>query len=531
MCTSAFGAGASKDVTFKCSYTNPSTGSLPVRIGGNALNAAGNAAAACDGTGKAVTLSFVTSGSTVAASTPFRYADAGQVQITASYAGGVSEPGLNISGTKNVIVAPASFGLSAITSGPIKAGSSFGVTVTARNSLNNKTSNFGKESPPAKADVTFVRRLPTGTGVSNGTFAGTLGAFDSGVASSTDLSWSEVGTGDLAATLAGGNYLASGTTLVTTGSTGVAGSVGPFIPDRFKVEAVNACSSGFSFNDQPFTVQVTAQNSSGITTVNHGAALPTSVLIGSTTYATKPDVTLDVVSASPVVTNAALQSGAVTGASFVAGVGKNTAVRYKFDKLSPPTTIGLRSTASFGSAGSTVSVVSSGMDNGSMALRSGRLKISNVFGSEKSGLDMMVQSQYWSASKAWVINALDSCTNLPATAVVLSGYRDNKGQSTVAWTTTATPSGALSNGTGKITFSAPSPVFTGSVDVALNLGDPNAADVSCLANHGGTGAAMSWLRSQNGNCAVTFDRDPSARVTFGIYKPESTKTIHVREIY
>jgi MSHA biogenesis protein MshQ len=42
---------------------------------------------------------------------------------------------------------------------------------------------------------------------------------------------------------------------------------------------------------------------------------------------------------------------------------------------------------------------------------------------------------------------------------------------------------------------------------------------------------MTWLRAQNGNCATTFDRDPSARVTFGIYKPESTKTIHVREIY
>jgi len=132
-----------------------------------------------------------------------------------------------------------------------------------------------------------------------------------------------------------------------------------------------------------------------------------------------------------------------------------------------------------------------------------------------------------------VINPLDTCTSLPVQAIALSGYRDNKGQPTTAWTTTATPSGNLANGTGWITFTKPSPKATGSVDVALNLGnDLNQPDASCLASHGGTAAFMPWLRAQNGNCAGTFDRDPSARVTFGIYtSPESKRTVHVRELY
>lgn len=532
VCTSAFGPGAVKAVTFKCSYSNPSSGTLPVRVGGLALNAAGSVSSSCDGTGKPVTLTFVGTAATAAATTSFQYADAGQVQITASYTGSASEPGLSLTGSQNVIVAPASFAISDVTAGPIKAGASFGATVTARNTLNNTTPNFGRETVPAKVDLSFARRQPTGGGVSDGTFtAAQLSGFNNGVASSTTLAWSEVGTGDLVAVLNGGNYLGSPTVLVPSGTTGVTGAVGPFIPDRFKVEAVNACS-GFTFNEQPFTVTVTAQNTSGATTVNLGAGLPTTQTISGTSFTLKPDVTLAVASGSPAGANPVLSNGVVSGASFSAGVGSSSAVKYKFDKLTPPTTIGLSASATFGAASSSVQVVSPAANHGSMTLRSGRIKVSNVFGSEGKDLKMEVQSQFWSVGRAWVINALDTCTSLPAQAIALSGYRDNKGQPTTAWTTTATPSGSLANGTGWITFTKPSPKATGSVDVALNLGDANLPDVSCLATHGGTGAGMPWLRAQNGNCAGTFDRDPSARVTFGIYtSPESKRAVHVREIY
>lgn len=549
VCTSAFGPGAVKAITFKCSYTNPTTGTLPVRVGGLALNTAGNASAACDGTGKPVTLTFLGNAATAAASTTFQYADAGQVTITASYTGSASEPGLSLSGSKNVIVAPDSFAFSNVTSGVIKAGGTFGATVTARNALNNTTPNFGREITPAKVDVTFTRRLPAGPAsivsplVSDGIFTGTLGAFSAGSASSTNLSWNEVGAGDLVATLQGGSYLSSSAGLVPTGTTalvgsqGVNGTVGPFIPDRFRVEAANACiPGGFTFNGQPFEVKVRALNVAGGATVNLGpglssSALPIPALPLAPTYTVKPNVTLAVASGA-VAGNPPLTNSSVSASSFVDGVGSSSQVTYAFDKLTPPTTIGLSATASFGPVLSPVQVTTPAANNGSVVLRSGRIKISNVFGSEGNDLQMQVQSQFWSVGRAWVINALDTCTSLPAQAIALSGYRDNRGQATTAWTTTATPSGSLINGTGTITFTRPSPKATGSVDVALNLGDANLPDASCLANHGGTGAGMPWLRAQNGNCAGTFDRDPSARVTFGIYtSPESRRTVHVREIY
>ena len=89
----------------------------------------------------------------------------------------------------------------------------------------------------------------------------------------------------------------------------------------------------------------------------------------------------------------------------------------------------------------------------------------------------------------------------------------------------------ITGGAGTLTLGAPSPASTGSVDFALNLGSTT-TDASCLAAHpASTAAGLPWLRSQNGACAATWDRDPSGRASFGIYAPETRKTIHVREIF
>jgi len=97
---------------------------------------------------------------------------------------------------------------------------------------------------------------------------------------------------------------------------------------------------------------------------------------------------------------------------------------------------------------------------------------------------------------------------------------------------TVTPSAlSVTSGTGTLTLGAPSNGSTGSIDLSLNLGS-GAADQSCLGTHNGSvGANRSWLRGQNGNCTSTADRDPSARATFGVFSPEGTKTIHVRDLF
>ena len=90
----------------------------------------------------------------------------------------------------------------------------------------------------------------------------------------------------------------------------------------------------------------------------------------------------------------------------------------------------------------------------------------------------------------------------------------------------------LANGSGLIPLAAPTPAGSSlSLDLAINLGSTS-TDQSCQPSHpASTGAAKPWLRGQNGSCAATADRDPSARASFGIYSPETRKTVHVREIF
>lgn len=159
-------------------------------------------------------------------------------------------------------------------------------------------------------------------------------------------------------------------------------------------------------------------------------------------------------------------------------------------------------------------------------VRFGRLRLSNAFGSEKSSLQMQVQAQYWSG-RSWVLNAADSLTALPASAFALS-----KPPGQTQSVNTSASAVSLAGGSGVLTLAKPNPTppTTGSVDVAIDLG-VSGNDQSCLGSHGGTAAGLPWLRSQNGSCAATYDRDPSARATFGIYSAERRKTVHVRELY
>ena len=509
-CVPAF--SGTKSITLKCAYLNPASGTRPVRIGGTALNTTGNSATACDSTGRATALSFDATGT---ATSPLAYADVGQVQLTGTYTGSATtgDTGLVMTGSTSFIAAPAGFEFTAYPTGTTKAGSAFSATLRARNSAGSTTPNFGRETPAQTPTVTHVRAAPTGTGSSNGLFTGSLGSFSSGSATASNLVWSEVGRIDLRADLA--SYLGTGTAVTgTTGSSGTA--LGRFIPHHFDVSATPACGT-FSYAGQPFTVSVLAMNGLGTPTrtVNYDGS-------GALTPAFAQTVTLS--DAASLALGSFGSTATLAASRFSAGVGSTTSLAYSYtDKLGAPGSLTLRATDAD-------SVSSSGYLEPAMPLRSGRLWLSNVFGSEKTALQLPVQAQYWTG-RAWVLNSADSCTSVPATSVVRSGYLNYQGSATAAWTTTP---GALAilGGNGTISLSAPSPAgSTGSVDLALNLGSTT-TDVSCLASHpSSTGANLPWLRGRNGSCASTWDRDPAARASFGVATPETRKTVHVRELY
>jgi MSHA biogenesis protein MshQ len=455
------------------------------------------------------------------ASAALHYADVGEVQLTGTYTGSAAtdDTGLTMTGSTRFISSPAAFAFTAVPTGPTRAGVPFSVTLQARNSLGHPTPNFGRESTPQLPTLSHTKASPTGPGSSPGVFSGSLASnsFGGGSGTSGNLVWSEVGRIDLRADLA--SYLGTGTAVI--GSTGTSGTtLGPFLPHHFDVVATPACSSpagDFTYAGQPFTVTVTAMNGlpTPTRTVNHDGSALSPALAKAVTLSDAAGLGLGSFGAT----------ASVAASRFSLGIATTAAPTYTYSaKRSAPGRLTLRATDPDG-------VTSSGHAEPGVALRSGRLVLFPVYGSEKTGLSMPVQAQHWSG-RAWVLNDLDhGCTSVAATSIVRTGYLDHQGSAGTAWTTTASAF-SLSGGRGSLTLSAPSPTgSTGSVDIALNLGSTT-TDASCLSSHPASmGANLPWLRSLNGSCATTWDRDPAARASFGIASPETKKTLHVRELY
>jgi len=509
-CVPAF-ANVSKPIALSCSPVNPATGSLPVRVKNVALNASASASAACDGVAQTVSLAFDANGT---ATPSLQYADVGQVTLTAHYTGstGTNDAGLQMAGSGSFISAPASFAFSSISPAPIKAGNPFAATVTALNASGSPTPSFGREAVPESVRLTFARRTPAGAGASDGVFSGSTGAFSAGAARATNLVWTEVGSGDLSATLTSGSYLGSG--LSATGTTGSAGAVGRFKPHHFDVAVTQACSAGaFTYAGQPAQVTITARN---------GLATPGTTVNYDGSAATSPNQAQSLLLSEATSLGLGSLSGtAVSASAFLAGVA-TAAPSYTYTtKTTGPRALALRAIDADG-------VSSLGYLEGSVNLRSGRLRLPNAFGSSSQALRMPVMAEYWTG-QAWLLNSADSCTTLPAAAVAVSNARNHLGNTSTA--TTLASAVTLSGGNGVLTLAAPTPAASVSLDVALNLG-ATAADQSCNAAHPATApGARAWLRAANGSCAVTADRDPASRASFGLYAPETRKTVHARELF
>ncbi len=432
----------------------------------------------------------------------------------------------NVSGNNPAASSPAGAAF-------IQAGRPFKATVTAMNGAPTPafTPNFGKETSAEGAELTSFGHLPALGGAS--AIGRVLSGFNSAAASLTDLAWNEVGVLRLHATLSNASgYLGSD---VVNGKNSVVSTadpyVGRFIPDRFDT-VVTPQGGGFAYSGnpvgpvpgQPFTVTVTAKNASAAPTANYynAGGYAKSVNLSLVSGGAAGQLYVDAVAGG---------AGAVPAAKFLnlsPGEGKvnysdaSGRISYVFNAL-PHAEQAIQVHAEDADS------VSSSGANGSINIRHGRLRLFNAIGSEESDLSMPLRAEYWSGN-AWVPNSADSFTTVPAASVALSGYTGtladpaNFGAGHVSGTT-------LAAGQGSIALAKPSPAATGSVELAINLG-AGATDQSCLGAHPATtGAAIPWLRSIYGSCAAAYDSDPSARASFGVYAPESRKTIYMRELF
>ena len=565
-CTPAF-ASVSKSITFACAYADPASGTLPVLLGGSALNAAGSAAAACDSGGRAVSLAFDATG---VAATTLRYADVGRLNLTARYAPtSGTEAGLVMQGSTSFVARPAGFGIgnvrctstaagqcaaglaapgnnpgatSAAGAAFIPAGRAFSATVTALNASGAATPNFGRESAPEGVLLTPSLVLPAGG--TNGTLANATiagASFSAGVATVTTLAYGEVGIISITPSVADGSYLGTG-----AASGPASANIGRFVPLRFALSNASlthrstlACTPASTFTYLGETLRLgltlTAQNASGATTANYAGSFakldPTNAAAwqlvgrdGSTVFSTA---------------SGRLSLGTATG-SFVNGVASGVTLGVAALRASTPdgpfnASFGVAPVDSDGVALASfdMAAASGGANDraslGSAALRFGRLRLGSAIGAADRALVLPAWVQHWNGS-AWDTNTQDSCTTVAAGAVSFGNLRRTL---TTADTAASGPI-TFAAGQGSLRLAAPGGGRSGTVDVALSLGT-GATDASCLqpwapgsGDAASAGANLAHLRGAW--CGSGFVNDPSARASFGQQRTQD-HVLYRRENY
>jgi MSHA biogenesis protein MshQ len=481
-------------------------------------------ATAIASTGTAVSLAFDANGS---APITVRYDDVGQITLNANLTvtpvtGGTA---VTLNGSSNsYVVAPDHFGISVITAGSkIPAGSNFVAVVTAYNGLPTPTAtlNFGKETPPEGVTLTSTLVSPlTGANPAIGNnvipgsefgIGGMVTTDANGVASVNNLTWGEVGNITLTANLTNtSGYLNSGKM-----ATGTSATVGPFIPHHFDtaLTAPMTCTgltfapacpgNGLVYSGQAFTTQVTARNLAGSTTSNYSGALGFSKAVTLSAVASNGGAAI-------LNTLGSLTANAIIAkADFASGVNTLTLAQPVFTFIpSPtaPTDVFVRAVDGDGVTSQTV-----GTESG-IKVVSGRIKVSNAYGSELLPLSMTATAQFCNAVVAgvcsgWVTSSTDNSTSYSTVANLVASIVPTTGLLAVA-DISAKVAGIVTLSGGVNTFTLKAPNKTGIADIRLS--------------------APGYLLTDSITGCVPCSLP--GRATFGVYKSNSS-IIYMRENY
>ena len=458
-------ANKSKDVTLACGYSNPASGTLPVFIKGTGafIALAADNSSACSALGKSINLAFDGKG---VATAIMSYADAGKVNLTATYTGSSAsgDTGLSMTGSAAVIVVPKRFVFGAIAT-PQRAGLAVTpvapattISVSALNALGAVTPNFGKEATTQTVQLGHAIVAPLFTDRLDPEVAGSL-TFNNGngIGTAANMGWPEVGTIQFTASLPA--YLGwelppvNGITppLAIGNSAGV-----QFIPHHFAttvtvtgkvpmpcvapltcVGAQAGQTAGkFVYSRQAFGLRITAQNASNATTINFDGqdkSLPANVALQAYDAATGKTVLPPADPAGSQLTDGTAAQTVVSGiaASNFKGGMADTVIAYRFPgayavpagatALAPPTDVLFRATTTYPGEAVVTSAPSASGTDGQLTILTGRMMVPNSYGSERLPIRLPVQVQYWNGR--WVSNASDSVTTFARADVVLANCR------------------------------------------------------------------------------------------------------------
>ena len=526
------------------------------------------------------------------ADTVIAYPDAGLVSLHARFDLNGAVPGYEMVGSSNgFVVRP--FGLafrgansstaiqhSASDTGALMAaaGDNFTMTLAAyRWAAGEDTDNDGV--PDAGANITNNGMTPNFAATASvaaganlpGVAAGSVSrgptcasaasvALAGGEATAADWCYSEAGNVILGATV--NDYLGAADADIsgTSGLDGDAGGgyVGRFKPKHFAVTGASTLTnrtdiagcgaSTFTYLNEQLTLVFTleARNTQGVLTQNYtgtyaklNLGTDASLGIGARSGATDLSGRVDVGASSP--------GGFTNG---VASLSVPTLVL----RASPDNPDGPFAATQFGIApndndtgpgpapGVQMNVLNLDVDGNAVndhfavgsttELRYGRLRLQNAYGTGASVLPVPIEAQYWNGS-TFAVNALDSCTTLPRSAIALT-FTAPLASCNTAVNAASVPFGS---GVGTLVLSAPGAGAQGSVLLTPNLGSAGGSHCNPGSYVAATSAPLGYLLGRwndadnpDGDGTTAYDDKPGGLATFGRYE-QPRNFIFYRENY
>jgi MSHA biogenesis protein MshQ len=408
-------------INFACNYADPTTGTKGLNINGT-----GVACFASNATAAAVPVSLPFSGgkSTVNLS----YFDAGRLQLAANYSTGGSSAWTDSS---FFTVVPSKFVFfaddAAAVPNPLpnpftKVNVTGSGRIGAVDKDGNITPNFGRETTPVKAALSYTFAVPVGGEAGNFTFQANPVTFSGGLAQ-FKATWDQVGGPELKATLENdANYPA--TSMKVSGI-----QVARFVPHRFSVnvsesaaldpvfrqmacnaalQTATSCTS-YAMSGQPFELAITALDAGATVMKNYDGAFPSALNVSAVSArgaadsapTQRPPGGAGIVS---VLSASAFKNGQATAA-----------VRYLVPAKAAPLPVFFRV---FGTDGSSLADVNPSV-NSTDALAAivwGSVRVGNSYGSSRLNLPMTVTARYWDG-QTYVASALATKTGIAQTAL------------------------------------------------------------------------------------------------------------------
>ena len=526
--------GKAAPLKFWATYASPSSGTKKATLNYNTVDYPMDSLISDAGTD--ITVTFDSSGE---ANFTLNYADAGQLDLKATYTGSVasSDDGLSMSGNKLYVTKPAKFyvysddtNASCVSGDPTnancnpvfrKTGENFNLKVRAACDDNSVTPNFQLNG----MSITSNLIAPSSLGSINANLNVTsfnFSAADNGEHVISTQHVDQVGIFTFTAALpTAGNYL--GEAVIGTSPLNTSANIGRFTPDHFDTLVTHGCSGGgnFTYSGQPFTVTATARNQNNLNIVNYREGFA--------------GVTLS--DAAPTATPLGMfTNNAIPAANFTStgtGSGSQTNVVYTFtNKETIPETLEIRATDLNKTAATTDDINSNGFTEGVTEIRSGRSRVENSYGSELVDMAITAHVEYYNTN-GFEINTTDTCSAVTATLAdigtdpITVGDGSGSTQTCIRDDDAESGTDSCSDASvlpGPIASQFESPAITGNFNLFLKTpGANNTGDISITLN------SPTWLK-YDWDGDGTHDNDPTGIASFGLYRGDD-RIIYWREVF